>query len=839
MKKISIYFLLFCMGLMVVSCVEPLTPQLVLPGGSYEINLSAICTSPNTKADEPQYPILVPGVDELNENKISHIDYFVYKNGTNTPVAHGRVSESSVVISMVEAVGTASGISGTVYVIANLPDDQFQHDSQKGILKKTASGWSSDGALTKDALELLEVVASFSTLGEDGKFKKQEDFVMSGETTYELTTSAPKQTVTTKLTRLAAKLTLDLSVVPAIDEILTLPNGDAMYTQTWYPVLDEIDVYLSYADKHATLKGTPETYVAANFFTYNREGFKPRYSYTGTTDTTATVPSVTPVWSNENWKWSVTGSPFYTYPIEWGTEESTAPFIKIILPWAPYNESAGIVETEGADGYNHFVRAGRERKEETRKGPNQEFYYKVALPSKTLNGKKLQLTRNDWYNLVLDVAILGGTSDDLPLEVAGQYYVVDWNEPSFTAGGALMQGRYLDVARDTFYIYGGDGIVIPVSSSHNLVIGNTDTRITSAQRWNAKSTATDKWENINRGSVEVNGRSSVTFTNELNTEMNSSLDCYKMKFDVTISNGQTGLEKKITIIQYPAIYIDSETGGNAMVDGYYGNVNGNWRRYKSSANGGKSIASGTSSTTGENSKTYTPYAPITQNATKMKQLTIVSISSLGDNPSYTRPRAEDITGSQATPFNYLIADPRESSNFGASDLIAHYKEGTGGGEVAWTTNEASKILVGNRSVVNYIAPKLLVASRWSRMVNWDDHNFDNDYLTAQKRCATYQEAGYPAGRWRLPTEAEIMFMVNLQKYQKTDDLFTTGWSITASGSVIRVDDDNNRTVHYRSTVGSLSRLQNQNTPSCRCVYDLWYWGDQPAEGAMSTYTIMP
>ena len=34
------------------------------------------------------------------------------------------------------------------------------------------------------------------------------------------------------------------------------------------------------------------------------------------------------------------------------------------------------------------------------------------------------------------------------------------------------------------------------------------------------------------------------------------------------------------------------------------------------------------------------------------------------------------------------------------------------------------------------------------------------FAQAEKRCAAYQENGYPAGRWRVPTEAEIWFMAN-------------------------------------------------------------------------------
>ena len=70
MKKISIYFLLLCAGMMVASCVEPLTPQPGRADGTYGINLSTVCIDPDTKATKP-------GEETYHENTINRIDWFV------------------------------------------------------------------------------------------------------------------------------------------------------------------------------------------------------------------------------------------------------------------------------------------------------------------------------------------------------------------------------------------------------------------------------------------------------------------------------------------------------------------------------------------------------------------------------------------------------------------------------------------------------------------------------------------------------------------------------------------------------------------------------------------
>jgi hypothetical protein len=817
MKKASIYFFFVCVGMLAVSCVEPLTPNPVKGDGKYGISLSVACKSPDTKTVPPS------GDDNYNENTLNRIDWFVFQTNKEVAVAHGRAEAGTdgviapVEIPLDDSADPVNGISGTVYVIANLPADKFNHTTA-GIVQKTDDAtWSSDGALTKAALEALEVVASFARL-DNGKFKKQAEFVMSGETPFSLTTGAPESEAIVPLTRLATKITLDLSVVPAIDEVITMPNGEANYIRTWYPELNDINIYLSYADSSATLDGSPKEFDADNFFTYNRYAFKQVID-----PTFAQIPANDNRWTN-GFTWNLTGSPFYTYPIKWETSAATAPFIKIILPWTAYDESK---DANGNDALVYedgvFVRAGRSRIKKYMDRPNttQEFYYKIALPSENEGtDKKLQLKSNEWYELVLDVTILGGSSDDLPLELAGQYYVVDWSDPNFTAGGALKQGRYLSTAVDTFYIYGGNSIEIPVFSSHNLTATIAKREALIDGNWTTER-KTIRYNNRNyyvpenlptRGSVNTNGgRTLVTFTDQLTPTIGTSLDCYPMQFTIDLGHvaGSGGLTttKRIYIIQYPPIYVDSKPGGNAMVDGYYGNVNNRYKYRDRYPNG--RLRENNSGTTADNPVTV-PYGTITRYETSQTNLTFISVSAFGDNNTYT------LGGRQYT---YIIADPRQASGYNNNSLIAY--NDSDGNNVIWGTN-AAKIMIGNTSTTNpnYIAPKMFIASRWSRFASSDYVSFEN----AQKRCATYQEAGYPAGRWRLPTEAEVNFIINLQNYGFINELFIAR-AYTASGSTVQVNS------------GRITYNSSSSTAVCRCVYDAWYWGNEPVEGARSVYKI--
>jgi hypothetical protein len=129
--------------------------------------------------------------------------------------------------------------------------------------------------------------------------------------------------------------------------------------------------------------------------------------------------------------------------------------------------------------------------------------------------------------------------------------------------------------------------------------------------------------------------------------------------------------------------------------------------------------------------------------------------------------------------------------------------------------DVDKIKVGGTatSYDEIISPLFKIQSTYGAAV------YATSFNIAQKRCATFQEAGYPAGRWRLPTLAEIAFIVKLQSVSVIDKMFNdteTGyWTCTGSKIVA-----NNSFEYSKSYNG---------TCFVRCVYDLWYWGSDPVK----------
>lgn len=130
-----------------------------------------------------------------------------------------------------------------------------------------------------------------------------------------------------------------------------------------------------------------------------------------------------------------------------------------------------------------------------------------------------------------------------------------------------------------------------------------------------------------------------------------------------------------------------------------------------------------------------------------------------------------------------------------------------------------------------IAPEFMVASSYGRSTA-------TKYENAVMRCAAYQEDGYPAGRWRLPTEAEIDYCIRLSDMGAIPDLF---YPFASNGT----DDYGYRASSGRRKSGNSGWL-NEGVASTgndtgdafvRCVYDTWYWGHEEDNNLKNgTYT---
>jgi hypothetical protein len=380
---------------------------------------------------------------------------------------------------------------------------------------------------------------------------------------------------------------------------------------------------------------------------------------------------------------------------------------------------------------------------------------------------------------------------------------------------------------------------------------------------------------------DINGR--ITLTSEV-SEIAEKL--YRpVKYTVVVVNGKdhNQIRQTVTITQYPSKYIEFGAGGNVFVNGYYARLVPDAGYTQDSLPGG-SIANGdgyksynfVSSTYDESNKYYSStgndlntkidYGTTGENAR--------NYASINSSYEYVRGNINSTTVSfkqtidvHVTAFSgsdnyftinngndrkyYKIGDPRIGGNFtnmqshstsytyNGNELYEYYIKGDSytteekhGPYLTSTTHynryvepwpDVDKIKVGGTttSYDEIISPLFKIQSTYGAAV------YAPHFKVAQKRCATYQEAGYPAGRWRLPTLAEIAFIVKLQSASVIDLMFNKSevgyW--TCTGSRIIADDSFKYTANYDGTC------------YVRCVYDLWYWGSDPVKPTHKFYPM--
>jgi len=118
-------------------------------------------------------------------------------------------------------------------------------------------------------------------------------------------------------------------------------------------------------------------------------------------------------------------------------------------------------------------------------------------------------------------------------------------------------------------------------------------------------------------------------------------------------------------------------------------------------------------------------------------------------------------------------------------------------------------------VTNIVSPGFMIASSYGKTM---PISFDR----AKERCASYQENGYPAGRWRIPSPGEIEFLVKLSNNGFIPSLFD-GEYWAADGR------------YYNSSDSQFHNADTYTTQAVRCVYDTWFWGEDPYQANATSW----
>lgn len=643
----------------------------------------------------------------------------------------------------------------------------------------------------------------------------QDAFIMDGDAVVTRTganTANDKATGDIPLTRAAARITLAAKL-----QNITIGEGDE--AEVWEPDPRGLRVILNNGVKNSAVNPANHENVAEDYYLTPWSGARTFTRAEGAASTDPYTHSV----------------PFYTYPNSWAADGSSdnMTYMTLVCPWRKQGEA-------------QF----------------RNYYYMVPVLK---DGN--ELVRNVAYQVNISLGVLGSLTPDEPMEILDcSYTAVNWGDLNMDVN--IQDSRYLVVDQNSYVMDNVTDISIPYYTSHETVI--TDIKMTY-YRYNVNGQMGSEYpvtiplsqivrtnegkdyqgnslfehngkkildyslkepDNLNPGKYiyikhpleiwtpyrirnrngnvqerEVTQDNLPDYKNDDGTN-ESGIQYYKRptnpvapysryEIDVTIQHvGHSEFTQTIKITQYPQMYITTTendrsfsgpSAGGVWVNGNQGNGGTSWDQPANLSNAGNSN----------------------------RNMYVVNITQLDD-----KDRNRYILGD---PRATLINNGLSNNSMGTENLAAfdECKNGTplGGGtsrqlSFYYPTDEST----GSSSKAKWIAPKLRIASSYGVSYTMTKEE-------ARRRCATYQELYYPAGRWRLATKAELEFIIKLSNNGYIPVLFTaSSYYWTAQGA-------------YQASVDSEGYLNTTTTSNSniRCVYDEWFWGSDilSAKGAFT------
>lgn len=412
--------------------------------------------------------------------------------------------------------------------------------------------------------------------------------------------------------------------------------------------------------------------------------------------------------------------PFYSYPISWRTNDNYKNYLTLMVQWKEENTG-------------DFI----------------NYYYKIPIYNEDIN----EFLRNHLYRIVLNVSILGGTSEEEPVVLEPTFIIQDWSTLEVSA--SLNDYKYLVLDTYSDNLYSQNTYYLGYTTSNDIDFSNEKTRITSITypTYDKKGNITNnKLTDLSVANIIVeNGKLKITHP------IPTNFVPYTIEIEVW---NKDGIKQIFVLKQYPPIYIEGyKSNGKVYVNG---------KTYEKNESG-------------SNDSKYdrVDFGSVSEPT---------AITNAGNTVKNVNQNLYTITITALTDDKYKIGDPR------TEDIEIN--------------NSSIRVTGTSSEVSNMIAPSFKMASSYGKTL---PISYDN----AQKRCATYQESGYPAGRWRIPTRAEISFILELQTQSGVvEELYAT------DGLYWTADRKNYKNTTENSYV--------------RCVYDVWYWGENPEDGHLSS-----
>lgn len=715
-----------------------------------------------------------PGLDNLNENLMQTVDLFFYRETAK--------SDEAAVFSKSMTLPTNTLTSATVSM--DIPVSKFKqlfpNDDVTKCQVYAIVNRPNENTLPAE-LSIASLKNSIILHAPNFKVKnqagtgpsKQDIFVMDGFSNA-ITRTGLALTGNIPVERVAAKISL---IINDIEPVVQKDNNGNEVAR-WNPVPGSVRISLCGGSVRTKLGSTPTEYI-----------------YSATDADLFTMNDV----SLEN-EGKTTNYPFYTYPTNWLNDENARTHFTMVVEWQKEGDSSAPKPT----------------------------YYQVSV-----NNAGSYTQRNRHYKITQEISVLGSEDSETPIVLyPSSYIVLPWGNAHGDASGNtdsdgdLSRFRYLvvdetnvemdNVASKQIYFFSSDPVdlssvdvkwyytaqettdtltfatlenattptVDPITKDITYVISNSEAVSGVTNRIQEFDTDHDYRVTIKIHNANMNDpedRSYIYVEHKLNNNMSQDADYTSYYMDLVVKHSDNAsYNETIKITQYPMIVIKADPNSVPNDKG------GVWVN-NSNQKGNSGYYGGVHGLTGSN---------------KNPNRYIISVSALD-------------TGSE-----YIIGDPREltvnnlgnnasNTNFADDVPTMRYEGDTQDRRLKYyhRTDETSKTSA-------MISPQFMIASSYGV-------TSDVSKANARRRCATYQEDGYPAGRWRLPTQAEIQYIVQLSAWKVIPTLFGTTDSDTeakywsANGAVI-----------VKAKSGTVTSTTETGDGPVRCVYDTWYWTDK-------------
>ena len=864
-------------------------PQEQHPEAGY-ITLNLNCVE-GTRVTEEE------GVTDYNENVIRTVTICLWANDGTKPDATAKPDY----VQTFSAVNEQNTATLRIPLTEPLKKVLFESDPAKCNVFAAVNVTPPTGEFTIAEFRNMAIGSTFSSQ------RLQNSFAMDGDSEVHYNRATNVATGTIPLQRSASKLTLALSVDPQVEQSVVV-DGE-LITSKWKPDTKNMRVWINGALSESQLDpdmndtpsqgyffNTPDnlTYTfeentenphKTDKFTYDNEQDMPFYTYPHR-------------WSAEPGDYAAT---YMTLAIPWmrvnddGSQVAGSSWRTCYYQVPVISENSEVLELVRNVAYHVYLHVG---------------LLGSFVPDEPLLLENLEYSAAEWGNVNMDVNI----PDVRYLVVDQNDYTVN-NETSIVIPFYTSHETVVTDATMTFYRYNYDdvGRELPVvvtmakneesaqanragapvftayfnnetkelEVSHELVMyegltsGNTPVSFT-----NNDGPDVGKAERLPRTEAQWNAlMNTISYFRKVQptTTMTDVNEYSRVEFKITLQHkdinqnqpGSHNFEEVITITQYPGMYITtvqnycpttsttftySGAQGNTFVNGNYESKSGNSQDRPS---GG--ISDGWMTSIGLSTGFYN-FNP---------NLYLVTVTTLPEGTLYRigNPRSSEINndlGSGVTndvngklPTN-KISNAWEATTYTYSGNRTVRVNGFATGQAIYSDNDANKLNGVNRTLSYYYPTleddehKMMIAPKFRICSSYAGTTWILNRELARRRAAAFQELGYAAGRWRLPTFGEVAFVMQLAADFKIPRLFGGNedtWYYWCANGLVQVPAKNNTRLTKPTLpgesgfVGPVGGYPNQNpwVQRARFVYDEWYWGDADlkANGVVTTTTRYP